>query len=108
MNDSSADIRLHKKAALLVSDLADYQLANVDNVKLPFFNNRLLLKSVVGLASSTDLDLQEKVSSGLWLICIAKVTDEMIKNLNSKTTESKNNSYKQIHKTGWHSFHKLF
>ncbi|XP_039118177.1 hsp70 nucleotide exchange factor FES1 [Dioscorea cayenensis subsp. rotundata] len=65
MNDSSADIRLHKKAALLVSDLADYQLANVDNVKLPFFNNRLLLKSVVGLASSTDLDLQEKALSAI-------------------------------------------
>lgn len=30
-------------------------------MELPFFSNRVLLKSVVGLMESADLDLQEKV-----------------------------------------------
>lgn len=46
---------------LLLTDLADYQLENVDKDEPPFFNNQDLLKSVVDLTASTDLDLQEKV-----------------------------------------------
>lgn len=61
MSNASIDIRLQKKAAFLVADLADYQLHNSDNTKLSFLNDHLFLKSVVDLALSTDLDLQEKV-----------------------------------------------
>jgi len=61
MSNSSIDIRIQKKAAFLVADLADYQLHNVENTKLSFLSDHVLLKSVVDLAVSTDLDLQEKV-----------------------------------------------
>lgn len=60
MSNVSTDMRLQKKAAFLVADLADYQLHNAENTKLSFLSNHLFLKSVVDLALSTDLDLQEK------------------------------------------------
>lgn len=45
----------------LVGDLAECQLENIHKAELPFFSNRIFLKSVVDLTASTDLDLQEKV-----------------------------------------------
>lgn len=45
----------------LVGDLAERQLESTHKAKLPFFSNRHLLKSVVDLIASSDLDLQEKV-----------------------------------------------
>ncbi|KAM7468810.1 hypothetical protein LguiB_016372 [Lonicera macranthoides] len=57
----SIDIRLRKKAVFLVADLAESQLETRDKVELPFFSNRVFLKSMVDLtASADDLDLQEK------------------------------------------------
>jgi len=44
-----------------LADLAGYQLENADKVEPPFFNDKNLLKSVVDLTASTDLDIQEKV-----------------------------------------------
>lgn len=61
ITNSSVDIRLQKKALFLVADLADFQIENSYDSKLPFLNDRLFLKSVVDLTSSDDLDLQEKV-----------------------------------------------
>jgi nucleotide exchange factor SIL1 len=46
---------------LLLTDLAEYQLENIDKDEPPFFNDKDLLKSVVDLTASSDLDLQEKV-----------------------------------------------
>ena len=63
MRNGSIDIRLQKKAVLLLADLAEFQLANVDRAELPFFSDKDLIKSVVDLTASTDLDLQEKVPS---------------------------------------------
>ncbi|KAJ1410283.1 Nucleotide exchange factor Fes1 [Sesbania bispinosa] len=60
LRNASLDIRLRRKAVLLLADLAEYQLGNVDRDEPPFFNDRDLLKSVVDLTASTDLDLQEK------------------------------------------------
>ncbi|ONK72142.1 uncharacterized protein A4U43_C04F16220 [Asparagus officinalis] len=60
MRNSSLDVRLQKKAALLVADLADHQLHNAENMKQSFLSNHIFLKSVVDLLSSADLDLQEK------------------------------------------------
>ncbi|OAY80467.1 Hsp70 nucleotide exchange factor FES1 [Ananas comosus] len=60
ITNSSVDIRLQKKALFLVADLADFQIENSYDSKLPFLNDRLFLKSVVDLTSSDDLDLQEK------------------------------------------------
>ncbi|URD81607.1 Nucleotide exchange factor Fes1 [Musa troglodytarum] len=61
MGNSSIDIRLRKKAAFLVADLADYQLQYADNSELHFLGNRFFLKAVVDLILTPDLDLQEKV-----------------------------------------------
>jgi len=61
LRNASIDIKLRRKAVLLLTDLADYQLENVNKDEPPFFNNQDLLKSVVDLTASTDLDLQEKV-----------------------------------------------
>jgi nucleotide exchange factor SIL1 len=46
---------------LLLTDLAEYQLENIDKDEPLFFNDQDLLKSVVDLTASSDLDLQEKV-----------------------------------------------
>ncbi|RDX78101.1 Nucleotide exchange factor SIL1 [Mucuna pruriens] len=60
LSNASLDVRLRRKAVLLLADLAGYQLENVDRDEPPFFSDQDLLKSVVDLTASTDLDLQEK------------------------------------------------
>ncbi|KAI9074272.1 hypothetical protein K1719_043757 [Acacia pycnantha] len=61
LRNSSIDIRLQKKALILLADLAQCQLENAHRTELPFLSDRDLLKSVVDLiAASTDLDLQDK------------------------------------------------
>lgn len=60
LSNSSTDIRLLKKAVFLVGDLAESQLENTDKDVAPFLSSRVLLKSVVDLTVSSDLDLQEK------------------------------------------------
>ncbi|KAL9267132.1 Hsp70 nucleotide exchange factor FES1-like protein [Drosera capensis] len=60
LSNPSFDIRLRKKSVLLIGDLAEFQLENMDQAELPFFGNRVFLKSVVDLMASHDLDLQEK------------------------------------------------
>ncbi|EXC32356.1 hypothetical protein L484_004698 [Morus notabilis] len=60
LSNSSTDIRLQKKAVFLVGDLAESQLENTDKDVAPFLSSRALLKSVVDLTVSSDLDLQEK------------------------------------------------
>ncbi|XP_074559346.1 hsp70 nucleotide exchange factor FES1 isoform X2 [Curcuma longa] len=60
MSNSSTDIRLLKKAAILVADLADNQQHYADNSKLHFLGDRFFLKAVVDLLLTPDLDLQEK------------------------------------------------
>jgi nucleotide exchange factor SIL1 len=61
LRNASVDIKLRRKAVLLLTDLAEYQLENIDKDEPPFFNDQDLLKSVVDLTASSDLDLQEKV-----------------------------------------------
>ncbi|KAF5196542.1 Arm repeat superfamily protein [Thalictrum thalictroides] len=60
MSSSSVDIRLKKKSASLVADLAVCQLENKLKAGSLFLNNRFFLKSVVDLTTSDDIDLQEK------------------------------------------------
>ncbi|GAB2235401.1 hypothetical protein Drorol1_Dr00025825 [Drosera rotundifolia] len=60
LSNSSFDVRLRKKSVFLVGDLAEFQLENSDQAELPFFGDRVFLKSVVDLMASHDLDLQEK------------------------------------------------
>ncbi|KAL8534957.1 hypothetical protein ACS0TY_010836 [Phlomoides rotata] len=60
LSNSSVDIRLHRKSIYLLADLVECQLERRNDVELPFFSNQILLKSVVDLIASPDLDLQEK------------------------------------------------
>ncbi|XP_010250404.1 PREDICTED: nucleotide exchange factor SIL1 [Nelumbo nucifera] len=60
MSNPSIDVRLRRKSASLVADLAGYQLEITNKAEHPFFSNHFFLKSVVDLTASTDLDLQEK------------------------------------------------
>ncbi|KAL5998519.1 hypothetical protein ACLOJK_009462 [Asimina triloba] len=64
MSNSNTDIRLRRKSVFLVADLAESELEQLERrskAQLPFFGDRLFLKSVVDLMKAADLDLQEKV-----------------------------------------------
>ncbi|KAF9608625.1 hypothetical protein IFM89_010110 [Coptis chinensis] len=60
MSSSSVDIRLKKKAASLVADLANFQLESKNKAGSLSLSSRFFLKSVVDLTTFTDVDLQEK------------------------------------------------
>lgn len=63
LSNSSADVRLRRKAVFLVADLAAYQLETENNLDLdpPSFSNQFFRRSIVDLLASNDIDLQEKV-----------------------------------------------
>ena len=67
----------------LVSDLAEFQLDNTDKEAAPFLSSRILLKSVVDLTVSSDLDLQEKVTHFLHVVdfCLLVVINLLVKNV---------------------------
>ncbi|MCL7022105.1 hypothetical protein MKW94_030112 [Papaver nudicaule] len=60
MSNSSIDIRLRRKSASLVADLAESLTESTSNPEHQFFSSRYFLKSVVHLVASSDFDLQEK------------------------------------------------
>ncbi|KAL6003661.1 hypothetical protein ACLOJK_023894 [Asimina triloba] len=65
LNDSSTNVRLLRKSASLVADLAQFQVQNCKEEKLPSIKINLM-KSLVNVATlSTDLDLQEKALLGI-------------------------------------------
>ncbi|QCD78727.1 nucleotide exchange factor SIL1 [Vigna unguiculata] len=78
LNNTSLDIKLRRKAVLLLADLAGYQLENADQDKLPFFNDTNLLKSVVDLTASTDLDIQEKALVAIKSLLQLRTTDAQV------------------------------
>ncbi|ESW18101.1 hypothetical protein PHAVU_006G013100 [Phaseolus vulgaris] len=78
LNNASLDIKLRRKAVLLLADLAGYQLENADKVEPPFFNDKNLLKSVVDLTASTDLDIQEKALVAIKSLLQLRTTDATV------------------------------
>ncbi|GAU51228.1 hypothetical protein TSUD_136250, partial [Trifolium subterraneum] len=78
LRNASIDIKLRRKAVLLLTDLAEYQLENVDKDEPPFFNDQDLLKSVVDLTASTDLDLQEKALVAIKSLLQLKTTEARV------------------------------
>ncbi|KAJ8759938.1 hypothetical protein K2173_010084 [Erythroxylum novogranatense] len=78
IGNSSIDIRLLKKAIFLVADLAECKLEIVERAELPFFTNLSLLKSIVDLTSTTDLDLQEKVLFAIKNLLRLSTTEALI------------------------------
>ncbi|XP_058092753.1 hsp70 nucleotide exchange factor FES1-like [Magnolia sinica] len=80
MSNSSTDVRLLRKSAILVADLAQCILENGKEEKLPFINDRIFLKSLVNLTASTDLDLQEKVLMAIRNLLQLTSTKELVSN----------------------------
>ncbi|KAE8694102.1 hypothetical protein F3Y22_tig00110788pilonHSYRG00441 [Hibiscus syriacus] len=78
LSNPSVDIRLRRKAVFLVGDLAECQLENTDKAEMLFFSNSLLLKSVVDLTASGDLDLQEKALVAIKNLLQLKTTEAMV------------------------------
>ncbi|KAL4354690.1 hypothetical protein GQ457_06G034420 [Hibiscus cannabinus] len=78
LSSPSVDIRLRRKAVFLVGDLAECQLEDTDKAEMPFLSNRLLLKSVVDLTASGDLDLQEKALVAIKNLLQLKTTEAMV------------------------------
>ncbi|KAK2388559.1 hypothetical protein P8452_26525 [Trifolium repens] len=78
LRNASVDIKLRRKAVLLLTDLAEYQLENIDKDEPPFFNDKDLLKSVVDLTASSDLDLQEKALVAIKNLLQLKTTEARV------------------------------
>ncbi|KAL1550550.1 hsp70 nucleotide exchange factor FES1 [Salvia divinorum] len=78
LSNSSIDIRLHRKSVFLLADLVDCQLQSRSDAQLPFSSNHILLKSVVDLTVSTDLDLQEKALYAVKSLLILRSTDALV------------------------------
>jgi nucleotide exchange factor SIL1 len=78
LRNATVDIKLRRKAVLLLTDLAEYQLENIDKDEPPFFNDKDLLKSVVDLTASSDLDLQEKALVAIKNLLQLKTTEARV------------------------------
>ncbi|WJX32872.1 hypothetical protein P8452_21149 [Trifolium repens] len=78
LRNASVDIKLRRKAVLLLTDLAEYQLENIDKDEPLFFNDQDLLKSVVDLTASSDLDLQEKALVAIKSLLQLKTTEARV------------------------------
>ncbi|XP_065864024.1 hsp70 nucleotide exchange factor FES1 [Euphorbia lathyris] len=76
--NSSTDIRLQRKAISLIADLAEYQLEDVERTDHFFFSNPVLLKSIVDLTATTDIDLQEKALVAIKSLLELKTTEASI------------------------------
>ncbi|GFP83044.1 hsp70 nucleotide exchange factor fes1 [Phtheirospermum japonicum] len=78
LSNSSIDIRLRRKSVFLLADLIESQLDSRVNTELPFFSNHSLLKSVVNLMASEDLDLQEKTLYAVKNLLLLRSIDALV------------------------------
>lgn len=66
LSSASTNVRVQKKVVFSVTDLADFEL-NSGKSQVPFLSYHLFIKSVIDMISKSDLDLQEKVASKMFL-----------------------------------------
>ncbi|KAL0363817.1 UNVERIFIED_CONTAM: Hsp70 nucleotide exchange factor fes1 [Sesamum angustifolium] len=78
LSNSSIDIRLRRKSVFLLADLVECQLDSRKSKEPPFVSNHLLLKSVVDLMASADLDLQEKALYAVKQLLLLKSSDALV------------------------------
>ncbi|XP_021912574.1 hsp70 nucleotide exchange factor FES1 [Carica papaya] len=78
LSNSSIDVRLRRKAVFLVGDLALSLSENKKKAEPPIFSNHFLLKSVVDLTMSVDLDLQEKALVAIKNLLQLKVVEDLV------------------------------
>lgn len=82
LSNSSFDIRLRKKSVFLVGDLAKCYLETRDRAEVRLFSSHIVLKSLVDLMTSTDLDLQEKALVTIKNLLQIQTTDApLLKNI---------------------------
>ncbi|KAK6139120.1 hypothetical protein DH2020_027138 [Rehmannia glutinosa] len=78
LSNSTIDIRLLRKSVFLLADLVECQLDGRSNTELPFFSNHSLLKSVVDLMTSEDLDIQEKALYAVKNLLLLRSIDAVV------------------------------
>ncbi|KAL6547410.1 hypothetical protein OROMI_023131 [Orobanche minor] len=78
LSNQSIDIRLRRKSVFLLADLIECQLDSRSNTELPFFNDGSLIKSVVDLMASKDLDLQEKALYAVKNLLLLRYIDAQV------------------------------
>ncbi|KAK6160514.1 hypothetical protein DH2020_003895 [Rehmannia glutinosa] len=78
LSNSAIDIRLLRKSVFLLADLVECQLDGRSNTELPFFSNHSLLKSVVDLMTSEDLDIQEKALYAVKNLLLLRSIDAVV------------------------------
>ncbi|KAK1424506.1 hypothetical protein QVD17_19836 [Tagetes erecta] len=61
LSNTTNDVRLHRRSVSLVGDLAEYHLEYSSKSEPSFFSNCALVRPIIDLTTSNDLDLQEKV-----------------------------------------------
>ncbi|KAL7601645.1 hypothetical protein Lser_V15G24840 [Lactuca serriola] len=62
LSNATADVRLRRRSVSLVADLAEYQLEYTSKWDVPFFCNCALVRLLIDLTTSGDLDLYDKVN----------------------------------------------
>ncbi|KAJ7955537.1 hsp70 nucleotide exchange factor FES1-like [Quillaja saponaria] len=78
LRNASIDIRLRMRVVSLVGDLAESQSEDIGKAEMPSLRDRILLKSVVDLTASTDLDLQEKALVAIKNLLQLKTTEALV------------------------------
>lgn len=78
LSNATADVRLHRRSVALVGDLAEYQLEYSSKSELPFLSNCALVRPVIDLTTTDDLDLQEKVLVAVKNLLMLKSTEPLL------------------------------
>ncbi|KAK9051772.1 hypothetical protein SSX86_028400 [Deinandra increscens subsp. villosa] len=78
LSNVTADVRLHRRSVSLVGDLAEYQLEYSSRPEPPFFSNCALVRPVLDLTTSDDLDLQEKVLIALKNLLMLRSSEVLV------------------------------
>ncbi|KAJ9563942.1 hypothetical protein OSB04_009102 [Centaurea solstitialis] len=78
LSSTTADVRLQRRSVSLVADLAEYQLQHSSKAELPFFSNCALVRPMIDLTASADLDLFEKVLLSVKNLLMLKSSEHLV------------------------------
>ncbi|KAL7606223.1 hypothetical protein Lser_V15G14507 [Lactuca serriola] len=78
LSNATADVRLRRRSVSLVADLAEYQLEYSSKLEVPFFSNCALVRQLIDLTASGDLDLHEKVLLAVKNLLMLKSTEFLV------------------------------
>ncbi|KAI3745438.1 hypothetical protein L1987_58550 [Smallanthus sonchifolius] len=78
LSNVTTDVRLQRRSVSLVGDLAEHQLEHSSKPEPRFFSNCALVRPVLDLTTSNDLDLQEKVLVTVKNLLMLKSADLLV------------------------------